>query len=70
MAPSGRRTPDHESLVARPPACHDGGMTNPDYRTLPEPVRLEDTVAGVEPDPAPDPEGDRNKEQHRALRDD
>ncbi|MFC7492965.1 MULTISPECIES: hypothetical protein [unclassified Nocardioides] len=45
-------------------------MADPDYRKLPEPVSLEDTVTTVDPAPAHDPEGDRNKEQHRALRDD
>jgi hypothetical protein len=41
-----------------------------DYRSLPPKVRLEDTIASVEPDPAPDPEAVRNVDQHRALRDD
>ncbi len=45
-------------------------MTNPDFRTLPAPVRLEDTVAEVEADRPHDPEGERNGDHHRALRDD
>ena len=40
-----------------------------DYRSLPPKVRLEDTIASIEPDPAPDPEAVRNLDQHRALRD-
>ena len=47
-----------------------GAMTTRDFRTLPEPVRLEDTIAAVEADRPQDPEGDRNGDQHRALRDD
>jgi hypothetical protein len=41
-----------------------------DHRRLPPPVRLEETIASVEPDAAPDPEAGRNMDQHRALRDD
>jgi hypothetical protein len=41
-----------------------------DYRTLPPAVSLDQTVATVEPDAAPDPDGGRNVDQHRALRDD
>ena len=48
----------------------DAGTPGPDYRTLPPTVRLEDTVETVETEPAPDPEGGRNPDQHRALRDD
>ena len=44
-------------------------MTSPGYRDLPEPVRLEDTVAGVDPDPVQAPEGDRNNAQWNALND-
>ncbi len=39
------------------------------YRSLPPQVRLEDTIAGVDPDTRPDPEAGRNLDQHRALRD-
>lgn len=46
------------------------GMTRPDYRHLPEPVRLEDTIAEVDPEAPRDPEGDDNRDHHRALRDD
>jgi hypothetical protein len=41
-----------------------------DYRTLPPAVSLDETIASVEPDAAPDPDGGRNVDQHRALRDD
>lgn len=41
-----------------------------DYRSLPPKLRLEDTIASVQPDPVPDPEAGRNVDQHRALRDD
>jgi hypothetical protein len=41
-----------------------------DYRRLPPDVRLDETIASVEPDDVPDPEAGRNREQHRALRDD
>ncbi len=49
---------------------HDGGMTERDFRTLPEPVHVEDTVASLESEPPQDPEGDRNKDLRRALHDD
>lgn len=41
-----------------------------DFRRLPPGVRLEDTVAGQDPDPVPDADDVRNADQHRALRDD
>ena len=41
-----------------------------DYRTLPPGVSLDETIASVEPDAAPDPDAGRNVDQHRALRDD
>ncbi len=47
-----------------------GVKPNQAYRNLPPTVRLEETIASVEPDPAPDPEAGRNVDQHRALRDD
>ncbi len=40
------------------------------YGALPPQVRLEDTVASVEPDDVPDPHAGRNVDQHSALRDD
>lgn len=46
------------------------GDEAPDYRTLPPKVRLDETIASVDPDPAPEPEAGRNMDQHRALRDD
>ena len=46
----------------------DGRHHGQDCRHLPPPVRLADTIASVDPDPAPDPEPGRNAEQHRALR--
>ena len=48
----------------------DGAKPAPDYRSLPPKVRLEETIAVVEPDDVPDPEAGRNGDQHRALRDD
>jgi hypothetical protein len=41
-----------------------------EYRTLPPAVSLDETIASVQPDAAPDPDGGRNLDQHRALRDD
>jgi hypothetical protein len=41
-----------------------------DYKTLPSPVQLDDTLATVDADPVPDPTAGRNVEQHAALRDD
>ena len=46
------------------------GAAVKDYRTLPPEVRLDETIASVEPDPPPEPEAGRNLDQHRALRDD
>jgi hypothetical protein len=40
----------------------------PDYRHLPEPVRLEDTVAEQEVRPVPDPDGGKDPEQIFLLR--
>jgi len=42
----------------------------PDYRSLPPGVRLNETIASVDTDPVPDPAAGRNVDQHRALRDD
>lgn len=41
-----------------------------DHRTLPPAIDLDETVAGVAPGPAPEPEAGRNMDQHRALQDD
>ena len=41
-----------------------------DYSTLPEPVRLEDTVAEHDAVAVGDPDAVRNLDQHEALRDD
>ena len=41
-----------------------------DYRTLPPGVSLDETIASVEPNAAPDPYVGRNVDQHRVLRDD
>lgn len=41
-----------------------------DYRSLPPLVRLEDTIASVDPEPAPDPRAGQNVDQRRALQDD
>ena len=40
----------------------------PDYRHLPEPVDLDDTIATHETEPAPDPEGGRDSERDFMLR--
>jgi hypothetical protein len=40
----------------------------PDYRHLPDPVKLEDTVAEHDVRPVPDPEGGINPEQAFLLR--
>ena len=40
-----------------------------DYRRLPPQVRLDETIASVDPEMRPDPESGRNGDQHRALRD-
>ena len=50
----------------RPRASQPG----PDYRHLPPPVQLDETIAGVDPDPVPDPEAGQDMEQRRALQDD
>jgi hypothetical protein len=31
---------------------------------------LGETIASIDPDPVPDPDAGRNRDQHRALRDD
>jgi hypothetical protein len=41
-----------------------------DYRNLPPAVSLDETIASVDPDAAPDPHAGRNVDQHQALRDD
>lgn len=43
-------------------------MDHEDYRHLPEPVRLEDTVAEVDTRPVPDPDGGINPESLFAVR--
>lgn len=50
----------------------DRGSTagTPDYTALPPTVPLDATIATVDAGDVPDPEGVRNAEQHRALRDD
>ncbi|WP_183407116.1 hypothetical protein [Nocardioides marmorisolisilvae] len=42
--------------------------TRPDYRHLPEPVRLEDTIAEQETRPVPDPDGDINPDTAFLIR--
>jgi len=44
--------------------------TGQDYRSLPPQVRLEETIAGIDPGPVPDPEAGQNVDQRRALQDD
>ena len=48
----------------------NGATVPEDYSSLPPNVRLEDTIAIVDPELAPDPLVGRNVDQHRALRDD
>ncbi|MBZ5739667.1 hypothetical protein [Nocardioides mangrovi] len=43
-------------------------MTDPRFRQLPEPVRLEDTVVSVDPEPPLDPEGGRDTDTEFVLR--
>ncbi|NPD05623.1 AAA family ATPase [Nocardioides sp. zg-1308] len=57
-------------VLDRPRVEPARGMTDPDYRHLPAPVRLDDTIAEVDPEPPRDPEGDGNRDHYRALRDD
>lgn len=38
------------------------------YRKLPQPVRVEDTIASQEATPAPDPDGGRDPERDFMLR--
>ena len=40
------------------------------FTTLPDPVRTEDMVAGVDTGHSPEPDDVRNVDQHAALRDD
>ncbi|MGO4257523.1 hypothetical protein [Marmoricola sp. RAF53] len=42
-------------------------MSAPDYRQLPEPVRLEDTIAAVDVRAVPDIEAGQNVDQRMAL---
>jgi len=43
-------------------------MTREDYRQLPEPIRLEETVAEVDTRPVPDPDGGIDPESLFAVR--
>lgn len=47
-----------------------GVKVSEDYSSLPSIVRLEETIASVDPELVPDPLAGRNVDQHRALRDD
>ena len=49
-------------------AEQDERPTKPDYTRLPEPVRLEDTVAEHETRPVPDPDGGKDPDQLFLLR--
>ena len=70
--PAERRT----ALAGAAPQEHTARMSRrdtgpgPDYTRLPDEVRPDETVAGVDPFPVPDPHADRNVDQHLALRDD
>jgi hypothetical protein len=50
----------------RPPAGQPADVR--DFRHLPEPVDLDDTIATHETDPPPDPEGGRDTERDFMLR--
>lgn len=45
-------------------------MTSARFSSLPQPVRIEDTVAGVETGRAPEPDDVRNVDHHAATRED
>jgi hypothetical protein len=45
----------------------DRMTTGRDFTRLPEPVRLDDTVAGVDSAPVQAPEGDRDNDRWDAL---
>jgi hypothetical protein len=51
----------------RPPA-EQPAEERPDFRHLPQPVALDDTIATHETDPPPDPEGGRDPERDFMLR--
>ncbi len=57
-------------MEARDDAHSRDAKAEPDYRSLPRDVRLDETLASVDADPVPDPAAGRNVDQHRALRDD
>lgn len=46
----------------------DDQLTSNRYRVLPEPVRLEDTIATKDTDPVPDPQRGRDTERDFMLR--
>lgn len=45
-------------------------MGDPDYRTLPPSVRLDETITSAASEPAPEPDAVRNVDHHAATRDD
>ncbi|HEV2796666.1 MAG TPA: hypothetical protein VGV65_03520 [Nocardioides sp.] len=45
-------------------------MGDPDYRTLPPTVRIDETITSLDTATPPDPDDVRNVDQHAALRDD
>ena len=47
-----------------------GAKVSKEFSSLPPNVRLEETIASVDPELVPDPLAGRNVDQHRALRDD
>ena len=51
------------------PNGDDGGLRPPNkFRQLPEPVRLEDTVATHDAEPVPDPQAGQDSERDFMLR--
>ena len=53
--------------VERPPADRPA-EPRPDYRRLPEPIDLDETIATHETDPPPDPAGGRDPDRDFMLR--
>lgn len=55
----------HRAVVPRQVSHLEPGR---DYRHLPEPIRLEDTVATTDTEPVPDPDGGRDPHRDFMLR--
>ncbi|WP_432494991.1 heme biosynthesis protein HemY [Kineococcus auxinigenes] len=57
-----------EERPAAPSGAEDANDPRSRYRTLPEPVRIADTVESHDPLPAPDPTTGRDPERDFVLR--